>query len=223
MSLEFKVEQKVKELGIKILGIIIEDVDNKTPNKDFEIWRKEQVNKLVKKYQDYDIKSDDVIEGFYELHQKVGVPRRKNLPASENLIKLLAKRGELIEINKAVDIYNLISIDSKLCLGAHDIDKIGGNVTLKITNGNENFIPLGAEDAKKINAGEYSFVDDENDVICWLDIRQVDKTKVTEESKNILYFVIGNEKNTYDDLENVANEIITNTLGYCGGSATIIR
>ncbi len=67
----------------------------------------------------------------------------KNLPASENLIKLLSKREDLIEINKAVDIYNIISIDSKLCLGAHDIDKIDGNVTLKITDGSENFIPLG--------------------------------------------------------------------------------
>lgn len=223
MSIEFKVEPKVKELGVKILGIIIEDVDNKTSNKDFEIWRKEQVNKLVKKYQDYDIKSDEVIEGFYELHQKVGVPRRKNLPASENLIKLLSKRGELVYINKAVDIYNLISIDSKLCLGAHDIDRIRGNVTLKITDGSENFIPLGSDESKPINSGEYSFVDDDNDVICWLDIRQVDKTKVTEESKNILYFIIGNEKNTYDDLENVANEIIANTLDYCGGKATIVR
>ena len=46
------------------------------------------------------------------------------------------------------------------------------------------------------------FVDDDNDVICWLDIRQVDKTKVTEESKNVLYLIIGNEENTYEELEN---------------------
>ena len=40
---------------------------------------------------------------------------------------------------------------------------------------------------------------------------------------NILYFIIGNEENTYDELENVANEIITETLGFCGGTAKIIR
>ena len=33
--------------------------------------------------------------------------------------------------NKTVDIYNILSIESKLCLGAHDIDKVDGNVTLK--------------------------------------------------------------------------------------------
>ena len=38
----------------------------------------------------------------------------------------------MVHINKAVDIYNIVSIESKLCLGVHDIDKISGNVYLKI-------------------------------------------------------------------------------------------
>lgn len=220
--MEFLVEDKVKELGVKILGLKIENIDNKTSNDNFIKWRKEKITSLINKYKDYDIKNDKVIEGFYELHNSVGVPRRKNLPASENLIKLLMKREELIEINKAVDIYNIISIESKLCLGAHDIDKISGNVKLKITDGNENFIPLGSEESKPVGDGVYSFVDDDNDVICWLDIRQVDKTKVTEDSKNILYFIIGNKENTYEELENVAQEIIDITTKFCGGNGQII-
>lgn len=220
--MEFLVDEKVKELGVKILGLKIENIDNKTSNDNFIKWRKEKITSLINKYKDYDIKNDKVIEGFYELHNSVGVPRRKNLPASENLIKLLIKREELIEINKAVDIYNIISIESKLCLGAHDIDKISGNVKLKITDGNENFIPLGSEESKPVGDGVYSFVDDDNDVICWLDIRQVDKTKVTEDSKNILYFIIGNKENTYEELENVAQEIIDITTKFCGGNGKII-
>ena len=182
-----------------------------------------KIKELVSKYKDYNLKEDKVIEGFYQIHNKVGVPRRKNLPASENLIRLLVKREDLVYINKAVDIYNISSIESKLCLGAHDIDKISGNVYLKITNGSENFIPLGSDIKKTIGAGEYSFVDDDNDVICWLDIRQVDKTKVTEESKNVLYFVIGNLENTYDELEDVAKNIIDITTKYCGGKGTILK
>ena len=221
--MEFIVNDKVKELGVKILGFKIEGIDNISITEEFENWRERKIKELIEKYKDYDIKSDNVIEGFYELHQAVGVPRRKNLPASENLIKLLTKRAELVHINKAVDIYNIISIDSKLCLGAHDIDKVSGNVNLKITDGTENFIPLGSEEKKPVKQGEYSFVDDYNDVICWLDIRQVDKTKVTENSKNILYLVIGNKENTYEELEKVANEIITITTKFCGGKATVLK
>ena len=223
MNKEFTVDDKVKELGLKIIGLKIEGIDNNTTDSEFENWRENRIKELIGKYKDYDIKNDKVIEGFYELHQAVGVPRRKNLPASENLIKLLIKRNELVHINKAVDIYNIISIDSKLCLGAHDIDKVSGIVRLKITDGTEKFIPLGSEEPKPVASGEYSFVDDDNDIICWLDIRQVDKTKVTENSKNVLYLVIGNKENTYEELEKVANEIIEITTKYCGGKATILK
>lgn len=220
--MKFIVDEKVLELGVKIKAVKITGLDNEKVSEEYLTWRKNKVQELITKYKDYDIKNDKVIEGFYELHTSVGVPRRKNLPASENLIKLLTKRDELVSINKAVDIYNILSIESKLCLGAHDIDKVSGNVSLKITDGTEKFLPLGSEELKPINPGEYSFVDDDNDVICWLDIRQVDKTKVTESSKNVLYLIIGNKETTDQDLEKVTNDLIDLTTKFAGGTAEIL-
>ncbi len=221
--MKFIVDEKVLALGVKIKAVIIEGINNKDLTDEYKVWRKEKVANLIEKYKDYDIKSEPIIEGFYELHQEVGVPRRKNLPASENLIRLLTKREELISINKAVDIYNILSIESKLCLGAHDIDKVDGNVTLKITDGTEKFLPLGSEELKPVKAGEYSFVDDNNDVVCWLDIRQVDKTKVTEDSKNVLYLIIGNKETKDEDLEKVTNDLISLTTKFASGKATIVK
>lgn len=221
--MKFIVDENVLALGVKIKAVVIEGINNKEISEEYEAWRKEKVASLIEKYKDYDIKSDPIIEGFYELHQEVGVPRRKNLPASENLIRLLTKREDLISINKAVDIYNILSIESKLCLGAHDIDKVDGNVTLKITDGTEKFLPLGSEELKPVKAGEYSFVDDNNDVVCWLDIRQVDKTKVTEDSKNVLYLIIGNKETKDEDLEKVTNDLILLTTKFASGKATIVK
>lgn len=221
--MKFIVDEKVLELGVKIKAVIIKGLDNENVNEDYLTWRKNKVQELITKYKDYDIKNDPIIEGFYELHQEVGVPRRKNLPASENLIKLLTKREELVSINKAVDIYNILSIESKLCLGAHDIDKVSGNVSLKITDGTEKFLPLGSEELKPINPGEYSFVDDDNDVVCWLDIRQVDKTKVTGASKNVLYLIIGNKETKDEDLEKVTNDLIELTTKFAGETAEIVK
>ena len=221
--MKFIVDEKVLELGVKIKAVIIEGIDNESISEEYLSWRKNKVQELITKYKDYDIKNDKVVEGFYELHQEVGVQRRKNLPSSENLIKLLTKREDLVSINKAVDIYNILSIESKLCLGAHDIDKVSGNVSLKITDGTEKFLPLGSEELKPINFGEYSFVDDDNDVICWLDIRQVDKTKVTEKSKNVLYLIIGNKETKDEELEIVAEKLIELTTKFAGGTAKIVR
>lgn len=68
------------------------------------------------------------------------------------MIKLLIKIKGLTNINKAVAIYNIISMESKLCLGAHDIDKIPGNVTLKLTDGRKTFYPLSRTELKKVDS-----------------------------------------------------------------------
>ena len=66
------------------------------------------------------MKEDKILEG-YHLHDYIHVKRRKNIPASENLIRMLIKRKNIGSINKIIDLYNLISIDS--ALGAHDMDQ----------------------------------------------------------------------------------------------------
>lgn len=221
--MKFIVCDEVKALGVKVLGVEINGIDNKTITEEYKAWRKKKAQELLERYKDYDPKEDPIIEGFYALHAKVNVPRRKNLPASENLIRLLEKKQELFPINKAVDIYNLISIDSKLALGAHDIDHVEGNITLRLQDGTENFIPLGQTEPKPVKAGEYSYIDDANDIICHLEIRQVEKDKVTEDSKNLFYIVQGNEETSDELVQKTAEDVIAFTTRFCGGTGRILK
>lgn len=75
--MKFIVDEKVLELGVKIKAVIIEGIDNESISEEYLSWRKNKVQELITKYKDYDIKNDKVVEGFYELHQEVGVPRKK--------------------------------------------------------------------------------------------------------------------------------------------------
>lgn len=219
--MKFSVNEEVKELGVKVVGFIIEGLDNKNINQEYIDYRKKEIEKLLETYSNFDVKEDKILEGFNKLHDNAGVKRRKNIPASENLIKLLQKNNGMFEINKVVDIYNIISMKSKLCLGAHDMDKIDGNVTLKITDGKEKFIPIGGEE-KVLDAGEYSYVDDSNEIICRLEVRQVEKTKIIEDTKNVFYIVQGNEETSEEYLLEVAQEVIDKTVMCCGGMGRIM-
>ena len=125
----------------------------------------------------------------------------------KRLLKNLLKKQEFHKINPLVDLYNLISMDTKLALGAHDLDKIEGNITLRLTQGNENYIPLGSEEAKEVKADIYSYIDDANDIICYSEIRQVDKTKVTNESKDIFFIVQGNKETSDKYVKDIAKEL----------------
>lgn len=220
--MEFKVEKAVLDAGVKIVFVVIQGLDNSKESYEWHAHREVLLNELLERYKDVDVHQDPILEGFNLLHDHTGVKRRKNIPASENLIKLLQKHGSLTYINKVVDIYNLISLDSKLALGAHNIDRVSGNVTLRFTDGTERFVPLGQTEPVAINPHEYSYIDDSNEVLCRLEIRQVQKTLVDETARNVFYIVQGNDATSDELLHQTAQKIIDLTTQYCGGVGEII-
>ncbi len=221
-EIQFAVEKSVLDIGVKIVFLVIEGIDNTRISPEWMEKRKGIIANLLNDYKDIDYHADPVLEGFHILHDRAGVKRRKNIPASENLIRLLNKHGDVFFINQAVDIYNIIFMESKLALGAHDIDRVDGNVTLRFTDGTERFVPIGQSEPVSNNPHEYSYCDDANEVLCRLEIRQVEKTKVDEKTTNAFYIIQGNEATDNEFLLATAQKILDETIKYCGGKGRII-
>ena len=220
--MEFFVEQAVLDAGVKIVFAVVHGLDNHGEDPEWAAYREKRLEELFEEYAELDIHTDPILEGLNILHDKTGVKRRKNIPASENLIKLLKKNHGMFYINQAVDIYNLISLESKLALGAHNIDRVEGNVTLRLTDGSERFVPIGQTEPVPVAPHEYCYCDDANEVLCRLEIRQVEKTKVDEEAQNVFYIVQGNEATPYELLYETAQKIVDLTVHYCGGRGEVI-
>lgn len=220
--MEFKVQKEVLDSGVKVVFAAVEGMDNHGVNDEWQAYRTAEIARLYEKYKDIDVHADPVLEGFNILHDNVGVKRRKNIPASENLIKLLVKHEDMFYINRAVDIYNIISLESKLALGAHNMDKTDGNVTLRFTDGTEKYVPLGMSETVSVAPHEYCYCDDSNEVLCRLEIRQVNKTAVDEDAVNVFYIIQGNEATPDDLLMQTAQKVIDTTVKYCGGTGRLI-
>jgi DNA/RNA-binding domain of Phe-tRNA-synthetase-like protein len=92
---------------------------------------------------------------------------------------------------------------------------------LRFTDGTEKFIPLGENEAKHIQPGEYSYIDDSNEIICYLDVKQIDKTKVTLDTKNVFIVVQGNTNTPFPHLENAVSELLFLIKRYCGGEVKV--
>lgn len=218
----FYVQQAVQQAGVKILFAAVYGMDNHGKSPEWTAYRNRRLEELWEQYSGLDVHADPILEGFHLLHDRTGVKRRKNTPASENLIRLLRKNHGLGYINQAVDIYNLISLESKLALGAHDLDRVEGDVTLRFTDGSERFVPIGQNAPVPVAPHEYSYCDDANEVLCRLEIRQVEKTKVDEDARNVFYIVQGNEATPDELLQDTARRIIDLTTRYCGGTGMVI-
>lgn len=221
--MEYFVEQAVLDGGVKIVFAHIEGFDNTVDPAGWADERARRVQALRDAYRDLDVKADSILEGFNILHDNFGVKRRKNLPASVNLAKLLAKHGDVPRVNPVVDLYNIVSLESKLALGAHDLARIEGNFTLRLTDGSERFVPLGQDEPKPVAAGEYCYCDDANEVLCRLEVRQVNKTAVGPASTGAAFIVQGNQATSWDYLREWADALGRDVVRLCGGAYRVVE
>jgi DNA/RNA-binding domain of Phe-tRNA-synthetase-like protein len=151
------------------------------------------------------ITSDPVYAGFRELHKSFEVPTRKLFSASETLIRYVEKRGDIPRIGPLVDVYNAVSLETKLSLGAHDLAAVSGGIAVRLTTGAERYHPVGAAEPEPVRPGEYCYIDGDGtgspEVICRLEVRQSEKTKVTPATRDVFLIVQGNAATPPDSVQ----------------------
>lgn len=216
-DLNFNISNEVLNLGLRGAYFTIGNIVNKESDTDFEGYKEEVLRKIKEEITQERISNDPILLGFKRLHERVERTGKNNIASPENLLNMFMQHGRIPQINLLVDIYNLISLETKLAIGAHDISNIVGKVNLKITNGSEKFWPLGSKTEKGVSPGEYAYVDDNNDVLCRLEVRQVEKTKVTLQTTQSFYIVQGNLETEPEYIVNAAEKLINLTTKYCGG------
>lgn len=219
----FSTQKEVLDLGVKIITARITDVKNSDSNADFEIYKNTELEKIKNQWEGKKYKDDPVLAGFRDLHTKVGRSNRDYVASPEGLRWSFLERGRFPHINLVVDIYNLVSLKTGLALGAHDIEIVQGNITLRLTKGNEIFIPLGKTESLSIFPGEYGYVDDGNNVVCRLEVLQVEPTKVTSASKDIFLIIEGNANTSDEYVKQAAEEVCQVITKYCGGNYAFLN
>ncbi len=223
-TLDFDISEEVSALGLRGAYLAMGGLANKQSNLDFERLKQESLASILARLSAEAIAGDPILQGFRTLHEAAGVSNsRKNLAAPESLLKFLLKTGTLPKVNILVDIYNLVSAETRLALGAHDIAQIEGNVHLRLTDGSERFWPLGAPEAKFSPRGEYAYVDDANDILCRLEVRQVEKTKVALGTTEVFYIVQGNAAAQVNHIQAAVRRLVTLTKRFSGGSDRFLR
>ena len=84
--MDFYVEQAVLDAGVKILFAAVYGIDNHGESPEWAVYREKRLAELYTAYEALEVHDDPILEGFNILHDRTGVKRRKNIPASENLI-----------------------------------------------------------------------------------------------------------------------------------------
>lgn len=138
-----------------------------------------------------------------------GIKRTSYRSSVERLVKRVLAGDALPQINSLVDLYNAISLDHVLCLGADDADLLQGDVAFRFSRPGDTFLDLGAAAGEDPNdppkPGEVVYADDDH-VLCrrW-NWRQDARSAVTPASRRVLLTV---QSNGWGSVEAAAEELM---------------
>ncbi len=81
----------------------------------------------------------ETIAAVRAMYKRVGLDPTKTRPSSEALLRRVRKGGDLPRINSLVDVVNWCSLESQLPFGLYDLDRIDGDVVLRLGRDGEEY------------------------------------------------------------------------------------
>lgn len=175
-----------------------------------------EANQIAKKYVTNPKFTDNpVVKEWREAYQNFKKKKGARC-AIEALLKRVENDNYVTSINSLVDILNTQSLIYALPTGTEDRDKIEGDMVLKITQGGDEFYPIGEEENSPTLEGELAYLDDKGAVCRCFNWRDGERTMITDDTKSaiILIEILNEEK--LDDLTSALNtleEKLTSVLG----------
>ena len=218
----FTLTPQVEALGIKTACLVISGINNVSDHPGFHTYQQALFAHLATIYTQTGLRTDPVLAGYQKLRSDIGRSSRKYPISCAKLLKLFLERQTIPSINLAVDIYNCISLETRLSLGAHDLAYLQGDIQLCLTENQETYIPLGKNQPEQVPVGEYCYTDQAG-IICRLEYRQADRTKVTLKTESCCYIIQGHAAISRLDLLNAVDRLVELTRRYCGGQDTLIQ
>ena len=174
----------------------------------------------LKHLKDTEFSNNQVIKVWRDAFKKFKT--KKGARSSiEALLKRVYNGNHIGSINPLVDIYNYISLKYALPCGGEDIDKFIGDIRLTRAIGNEEFIPLGADENTPPYEGEIIYKDNNGAICrCW-NWREAVRTMLTENTSNAFLCIELVDESRFDEFENALSDLSKTVQENLGGTCKI--
>lgn len=217
--MKFKIDTRIFEKfpGLKIGVVTARNIDNHGFNDEIMQLIREKEREIRENYDTETISQHPRIHSWRGAYSSFGAKPKKYKSSVESLYRMILKELDLRHINNIVDLYNYISIKCMIPAGGDDMAKVDGDITLKFAVGDEPFTALNSKEKETAKEGEVVYTDSK-EVLCrrW-NWRECDKTKMTEETKDVILVVEALPPVTKEELDEVEEDLSRLITKYCGG------
>jgi len=161
------------------------------------------------------------IQNWRDAYTLFGTKPKKHRSSVENLYRMTLEGRDLHAINRLVDIYNYASLCYMVPVGGDDLARAEGDILLRFAKGDEPFLPLGSDELQTARKGEVIY-SDEREILCrrW-NWRESEKTKMTEETQDVLLVSEGLPPVTAEEIEQIITDLSRIIQKYCGGETAV--
>jgi DNA/RNA-binding domain of Phe-tRNA-synthetase-like protein len=203
--------------GLNLGVIIARQIDNTGSADEIIELIREREKEIRENYSKETLSLEPKIESWRKAYSAFGAKPKKYKSSVESLYRMILKGVDLRPINKIVDIYNYISVKHMVPAGGDDAAKVDGDIVLRFAGGDERFTALNSDETETAKEGEVIYSDDK-EVLCrrW-NWRECDKTKMTEETRDVVLVVEGLPPVTREELNAALDDLSQMIVEYCGG------
>ena len=169
---------------------------------------------------DQDIATLPDVVAWRSAYRAFGAKPSKYRSSIENLLRS-ARAGTVPSINPLVDLYNAVSLDSRLPCGGEDLDAIAGNLVLTRANGDEAFTPLGSSEISFPQPGEVIYRDDLGTICRNWNWRESDRTKLRATTRAAVLCIEALSSTPRGVVHDACTDLASLVIRELGGTADI--
>jgi len=218
----FSIDSAVKtkypsiSIGVAIIkGVTIKKTDEKLQS-ELNAFLTQQTNlttELINTYPE--------VLSYRKLYKEMKVDWHSRRPSPEALLRRIATKKGLYNVNTLVDAYNLVVMKHRVSVGAFDLDKIKFPTVLRFPKQGDKILLLGDKEPTEYETAELAYFDREGGYNIDFNFRDAQRTAVYEDTKNIILNVDGVYDVTREKVEQSLKESIEIIQKYCGGKVEL--
>lgn len=214
LSFNSELAIKIPNLKIAILKVAVRKVEDR--NEKLEELRKSLAEEVRSEYSLDTVKDARSFRAYRDFFWRLDIDPTKIRPASEALIRRILQTGTIPTINTAVDVVNIVSIETETVIDAFDANKMAKHAEIRFASEGERFLGIGMAHDLALAGGEIVIADNRGPTALYPH-RDAERTKITPKTSEILTVACGVPGINTEELVNAEREVSRMMIQFCAG------
>jgi len=164
------------------------------------------------------LKDNPTVRAYRDFYWNLDIDPTKTRPSGEALLRRVPHGHELPHISTVVDAYNLASMKTIIPISGFGKDLLNPPLNIRFAKKGETFTGIGMNKPMTLTDGMLVLAD-ENQILCIYPYRDSDRTKIIEQTRNVLVVGYGAPGITEEQLKE-AVEIAVSYIKLVSGGET---